>query len=96
MILPKKVVIEINKGILNKSLEKNPTQIEKISVGRNELSNMLEKAGQQDGFIMQVAYLMAGITWSQPFGGGNKMQDNCRRNSIFFDQQDPNCRIMQE
>ena len=72
MILPKKVVIEINKGILNEALEKNPKQIEKISVNKDELSSVLEETDQQEGLIMHVAYLMARIAWAQPFGGGNK------------------------
>ncbi len=72
MILPKKVIIEINRGILKEALEKNSQQLEKISVNKDTLSNVLEEAEQQDGFIMQVAYLLAGIAWAQPFGGGNK------------------------
>jgi len=72
MILPKKVVIEINKGILNEAFEKNPQELEKISVNKDVLSGVLEEAEQQDGLIMQVAYLLAGMAWAQPFGGGNK------------------------
>jgi len=72
MILPKKVVIEINKGILKEAQEKNPQQVEKISVNKDELSKILDEADQQEGLIMQVAHLMAGIAWAQPFGGGNK------------------------
>jgi len=72
VILPKKVVIEINKGILKEAQEKNPHQVEKISVNKDELSKILDEADQQEGLIMQVAHLMAGIAWAQPFGGGNK------------------------
>jgi len=72
MILPKKVVIEINKGILKEALEKNPQINEEISVNEDTLTKILNESEQQEGFIMQVAHLMAGIAWSQPFGGGNK------------------------
>jgi len=72
MILPKKVVIEINRGILKEALEKNPQINEKISVNEDTLTKILNESEQQEGFIMQVAHLMAGIAWAQPFGGGNK------------------------
>ena len=72
MILPIKVVIEINKGLLKEALEKNPQQVEKISVNNSELKKILDESNQQEGLIMQVAYLMAGVAWAQPFGGGNK------------------------
>ena len=72
MILPKKVVIEINRGILKEALEKNPQINEKISVNKDTLTKILNESEQQEGFIMQVAHLMPGIAWAQPFGGGNK------------------------
>ena len=72
MILPKKVVIEINRGILKEALEKNPQINEKISVNEDTLTKILNESEQQEGFIMQVAHLMPGIAWAQPFGGGNK------------------------
>ena len=72
MILPKKVVIDINRGLLTEALEKNPKINEEISVNEETLTKILDESEQQEGFIMQVAYLMAGISWSQPFGGGNK------------------------
>ena len=72
MILPKKVVIEINRGLLKEAQEKNPQVVEKISVNKDELSKILDESDQQEGLIMQVAYLMAEIAWAQPFGGGNK------------------------
>ena len=72
MILPKKVVIQINKGILKEALEKNPSTLERVSVNEDTLKDALDDAEQQEGIIMQVSYLLAGIAWAQPFGGGNK------------------------
>lgn len=72
MILPKKVVIEINKGILTEWLEENPKSFEKISVNEEELTKILNDAEKQESEILQASYLMAAISWAQPFGGGNK------------------------
>lgn len=57
---------------MKEALEKNPQINEKISVNEDTLTKILNESEQQEGFIMQVAHLMAGIAWAQPFGGGNK------------------------
>jgi len=66
------MVIQINKALLKEDLEKNPQINEEISVNEDTLTKILDESEQQEGVIMQVAHLMAGIAWSQPFGGGNK------------------------
>lgn len=66
------MVIQINKGILKEAQEKNPQQVERISVNKDDLTKILDETKQQEGLILQVSYLMAGIAWTQPFGGGNK------------------------
>jgi len=65
-------VIKINKGILTEWIEENPHLLEKFSVDEKELKKILELAEKQDEEILQASYLMGGIAWAQPFGGGNK------------------------
>jgi len=72
MILPKNVVIKINEGILTEWIEENPQLLEKFSVDEKELEKILVLAERQDEEILQASYLMGGISWAQPFGGGNK------------------------
>ena len=72
MILPKKVVIIINRGIITEYAENHPESLKTISVKEHELIKILDLAEKQDHLILQVSYLMAGISWAQPFGDGNK------------------------
>lgn len=52
--------------------EKNPTNIESIAVNEDRLDDVLDMAKKHDEPIVQAAYLLAGISWAQPFSGGNK------------------------
>lgn len=72
MLLPVKIVVEINRGILTEYLENNPDALEQISVREDELIKILDDAEKQNDLILQASYVMAGISWAQPFGGGNK------------------------
>ena len=49
----KKVVIEINRGILTEYIENHPEASEKISVNEHELIKILDMAEKQDHFILQ-------------------------------------------
>lgn len=66
------LVIEINKGVIREMLEKNPTAPESISVNQEELDKILQMVNAQEHMIMKASYLLGGISWAQPFGGGNK------------------------
>ena len=66
------LLIEINKGVISEGLEKHDSDFEGIGVRKEELEKILATAQKQNHIIMQVAYLMAGIAWAQPFSGGNK------------------------
>lgn len=71
-MLTKKIIIEINKGILKEWNEKNPTNKETIAVNEDRLDEVLTLMQKHDEPIVQAAYLLAGISWAQPFSGGNK------------------------
>ncbi len=71
-MLTKKIIIEINKGILKEWNEKNPDNIESIAVNEDRLDEVLEMVKKYDEPIIRAAYLLAGISWTQPFSGGNK------------------------
>lgn len=66
------LIIEINKGVIHEVLEKNPTAPESISVNQEELDKVLQMVNSQEHLIMKASYLLGGISWAQPFGGGNK------------------------
>ena len=70
--LTKELIIEINKGIIHEWLEKNPTASEAINVNQEELDKVLQMVNEQENIIMKTAYLLGGISWAQPFSGGNK------------------------
>jgi len=71
-LLTKKIIIEINKGILKEWNEKNPANKETIAVNEDRLNEVLTMVQKHDEPIIQAAYLLAGISWAQPFSGGNK------------------------
>jgi prophage maintenance system killer protein len=71
-LLTKKIIVEINKGILKEWNEKNPTNKETIAVNVDRLDEVLGMVQKHDEPIVQAAYLLAGISWAQPFSGGNK------------------------
>ncbi|MGH9999494.1 MAG: Fic family protein [Nitrosopumilaceae archaeon] len=70
--LTKELIIEINKGIIHEWLEKNPAASEAINVNQDELDKVLQMVDEQENFIMKTSYLLGGISWAQPFSGGNK------------------------
>lgn len=70
--LTEELIIEINKGIIQEWLEQNPTAFEAISVNQDKLKEILTTVNKQENLIMKAAYLLGGISWSQPFSGGNK------------------------
>lgn len=72
MVLTKKDIIEINKGILQKWVEQNPETYEGVAANEDELDKILKVVDEQDSIILKAAHLMARIAWSQPFAGGNK------------------------
>ncbi|MDE1728968.1 MAG: Fic family protein [Thaumarchaeota archaeon] len=70
--LTKELVIEINRGIIQEWLEQNPTAFEAISANQDELKKILKIVDKQENLIMKASYLLGGISWAQPFSGGNK------------------------
>ena len=70
--LSKNVIIKINKGIIEEWNENNPTEKESFAVSENRLEEVLNLVKKQDDYISQAAYLVAGISWAQPFDGANK------------------------
>ena len=70
--LTEELIIEINKGIIQEWLEQNPTAFEAINVNHDKLKEILTIVNKQENLIMKAAYLLGGISWSQPFSGGNK------------------------
>jgi prophage maintenance system killer protein len=70
--LTEELIIEINKGIIREWLEENPTAFEAIHVNSDDLKNILKMVNEQENLIMKASYLLAGISWTQPFSGGNK------------------------
>ncbi|MDH2907054.1 MAG: Fic family protein [Candidatus Nitrosotalea sp.] len=66
------LVIEINKGIIQEWLEQNPTAFEAVNANRDELKNILNMVNKQENLIMKASYILGGISWAQPFSGGNK------------------------
>ncbi|MEX0657265.1 MAG: Fic family protein [Nitrosopumilaceae archaeon] len=72
MILTKQDLIEINKGILQEWIEKNPSDYEGVAASDKVLDDILKAVDEQDSIILKAAHLMARIAWLQPFAGGNK------------------------
>lgn len=70
--LSKKVIIHINKGIIEEWNEKNPTKKESYTVSDERLDEVLKLVSDQDDFITQAGYFMAALSWAQPFAGANK------------------------
>jgi prophage maintenance system killer protein len=70
--LTEELIIEINKGIIQEWLEQNPTAFEAVNVNQDKLKEILTTVNKQENLIMKAAYLLGGISWSQPFSGGNK------------------------
>lgn len=70
--LTKELIIQINKNIIHQWLEKNPAASEVITVNHVELDKVLQLVNEQGNIIVKTAYLLGGISWTQPFGGGNK------------------------
>lgn len=70
--LTKELIIEINKGIIHEWIEKNPSKIEAINANQDKLDEILKMVNSQDNIIMKASYVLAGISWAQPFSGGNK------------------------
>lgn len=70
--LTEELIIEINKGIIQEWLEQNPTAFEAVNVNHDKLKEILTTVNKQENLIMKAAYLLGGISWSQPFSGGNK------------------------
>lgn len=70
--LTEELIIEINKGIIQEWLEQNPTAFEAVNVNHDKLKDVLTTVNKQENLIMKAAYLLGGISWSQPFSGGNK------------------------
>ena len=70
--LTKDLIIEINKGIIHDVLEKNPTAAESVNVNQEQLDTILQMVNKQEHLIMKASYLLGGISWAQPFSGGNK------------------------
>lgn len=70
--LTEELIIEINKGIIQEWLEQNPTAFEAVNVNHDKLKEILTIVNKQENLIMKAAYLLGGISWSQPFSGGNK------------------------
>jgi prophage maintenance system killer protein len=66
------LVIDINKVIIQEWLEQNPTAFEAVNVNRDELRNILKMVDKQENLIMKTSYILGGISWAQPFSGGNK------------------------
>jgi prophage maintenance system killer protein len=71
-LLSKDVIIRINKGIVHEWNEQNPQNPEVFAVGEDRLDDVLSMVNKQSGPIEQACYLLAGISWAQPFSGGNK------------------------
>lgn len=79
VMISKQDIIETNKKILEEWLAKNPSEFEAITVNQTTLDELIDianKTGNNEdfttGLIKKSAYLMGGIAWAQPFGGGNK------------------------
>ncbi len=70
--LTKELVIEINRGVIQEWLEKNPTAADVINFNQDELDKVLRMVNEQSNIIMKAAYLLGVISWAQPFSGGNK------------------------
>lgn len=70
--LTKELIIEINKGIIHEWIENNPSAFEAINVNQDKLDEVLKMVNKQDSIIMKASYVLAGISWAQPFGGVNK------------------------
>ena len=70
-LLPKKVIIEINKGIIEEWNQKNPDQ-EVFAADNNRLNEVMKLVKEQDDFITRAGYYMAVMAWAQPFSGANK------------------------
>jgi len=70
-LLPKKVIIEINKGIIEEWNQKNPDQ-EVFAADNNRLNEVMKLVKKQDDFITRAGYYMAAMAWAQPFSGANK------------------------
>lgn len=70
--LNKELIIEINKGIIQEWLEQNPTEFEAVNVSQDKLDDILKTADVQENLIMKASYILGGISWAQPFSGGNK------------------------
>jgi len=66
------LIIEINKGIIQEWLEQNPTAFEAVDVNQDELKTILKLVDKQENLIMKASYILGGISWAQPFSGGNK------------------------
>lgn len=70
--LPKKIIIQINKGIIEEWNLTNPKIKEVFDLNNDRLDEILVLVKKQEDFITQAVYIMAGIAWAQPFSGGNK------------------------
>jgi len=66
------LMIEINRGMLEKWIEKHPDKFEGVGSDRDKLADILTEVEKQDNVIGKAAYLLARIAWDQPFSGGNK------------------------
>ncbi|MDP2667700.1 MAG: Fic family protein [Nitrosopumilaceae archaeon] len=65
-------IIAVNEGILHEWKDRYPEHYEKVAVNKEELEKILNETELQESIIAKAAFLMAAISWAQPFSGGNK------------------------
>ena len=70
--LPKEIIIQINKGIIEEWNQKNPMKKETFHADGDRLTEVLDMVRKYDDFITKSAIIMGGIAWAQPFSGANK------------------------
>lgn len=71
-MLTKNDIIQINKKIIEEWNIKNPTNKEVFTASQDRLDDVLDIVEKQSDLISQASYLMAAISWAQPFSGANK------------------------
>lgn len=70
--IPKKVITQINKGIITEWNQTNPPIKEEFHVDDTRLDEVLSLVNENEDYITKASYIMAAMSWAQPFSGGNK------------------------
>ena len=70
--MSKDIIIEINQEIIKAWNRDFPEKKENFHVDPSRLDEALELVKQSEDPVAQAIFLMAGISWAQPFSGANK------------------------